>query len=384
MNTNRKLLYVVNVDWFFLSHRLAIAQAALKQGYEVHIATALTGRLRDLEDCGFVVHPLSLERSTTGLVDAWQVIRQIFIICKKVRPDIVHLITIKPVVFGGVAARLAKVPAMVAAIPGLGFVFLADGIRADIRRRVVSWLYRLALGHNNTKVIFQNPEDLFNVTCLARLNVSKTALIRGSGVALDSFAAMPLPEGPPVVLLAARMLRDKGVREFVEAAQFLRKGQRLGGNKVRFILVGEPDPGNPTSLTQAELDQWQRNGDVELWGHREDMPAVLSAATIVVLPSYSEGLPKVLLEAAACGRPVVTTDVPGCRDAIVPGETGLLVPAKDYRALAEAIFSLLNDPEKCSAMGRAGRVLAEQSFDVNNVVKVHLQIYDELLAKASL
>jgi glycosyltransferase involved in cell wall biosynthesis len=216
------------------------------------------------------------------------------------------------------------------------------------------------------------------LTKLAHLSDSKVAMIRGSGVDLAQYDHTPLPPGLPVVLLAARLLADKGVREFVQAARLLKQQ----GVSARFCLVGSVDPANPASLADTELAQWANEGMVELWGQRSDMPEVLSSARLVVLPSYREGLPKILLEAAACGRAVVTTDVPGCRDAIDPGVTGLLVPVRNATALADALKELINDPERCQGMGSAGHALAERAFDVRQVVAAHLRIYQELIDKS--
>ena len=372
---SRTLMFVVNVDWFFLSHRLSIAQEAVRQGYKVHIATGLTDKLHDLEREGLVVHPLALDRSSTGLGSALRTVFQLWRIFRTVRPDVLHLITIKPVLLGGIVARLARVPAVVAAVSGLGFVFVARGPNAVVRRWVVGLLYRIALGHPNLKVIFQNPDDLRTVARMAHLPDSKVVMIRGSGVDLERFALMPLPMGIPVVVMAARLLVDKGVHEFVQAARLLK--QR--GCNARLTLFGTIDPANPTSITQEELDVWVREGVVEWWGHRSDMPQALAVAQVVVLPSYREGLPKVLLEAAACGRVVVTTDVPGCRDAIDPGVTGVLVPVRNAVALADAIEDLVSTPARCQVMGEAGRALAERAFDVRQVVATHLRIYQELI-----
>jgi glycosyltransferase involved in cell wall biosynthesis len=321
---------------------------------------------------------LGISRSKTGLGEALKVARQIWRVYKTVQPDVAHLVTIKPVLMGGILARLAGVPAVVAAVSGLGFVFLETGFFAALRRTLVGFLYKASFGHRNLKVIFQNAQDKATLVQLAGLPETKTALIRGSGVDISQFIAGPLPEGAPVVMLAARLLADKGVREFVQAARLL----KAAGNKARFCLVGTADLHNPTSLTLTELDAYQKEGIVELWGHRTDMAATLSAAHIVVLPSYREGLPKVLIEAAACGRAVVTTDVPGCRDAIEPGVTGVLVPAHDAHALSQAIAALLSDPQRCHAMGQAGRVLAEQAFDIQQVVAQHLRIYAGLIANS--
>ena len=340
---NRKLLFVVNVDWFFLSHRLPIALEAMRQGYEVHIATTLTDKITVLQDHGLVVHSLSLDRSGASLWTAIHEVWQIYRVFKDVNPDVVHLVTIKPVLFGGLAARLAGVPAVVAAISGLGFVFVAKGVKATIRRWLVGALYVLALGHHNLRVIFQNPDDLACLARLAHLPKQKVTIIRGSGVDLTKYCMKPLPTGVPIVLLAARLLVDKGIREFVQTAQILRQ-RGLSAQDARFVIVGKPDPANPASLRPDELAQWAQETVVELWGHRTDMPQVLEAAHVMVLPSYyGEGLPKVLIEAAACGRAIVTTDHPGCRDAIEPNKTGLLVPIKNASALADAIEYLIKN-----------------------------------------
>ena len=372
----KKLLFVVNVDWFFLSHRLPIALEAQRQGYEVHIATGLTDKLDELRRHGLTVHVLALDRHGTGLANAWMTTLQLWRVLRSVRPDVVHLVTIKPILLGGLLARLVRVPALVVAVSGLGYVFMSHGSTALVRRALVSVLYKLALTHRNLKVIFQNADDLRSLNEIVHLPAHQVATLRGSGVDLAHFVHWPLPEGVPVVVLAARLLADKGVFEFVEAAKLL----KAQGCSARFVLVGTVDTGNPTSVKQTELDAWVRDGVVEWWGHRSDMAQVLSAAQIVVLPSYREGLPKVLLEAAACGRPVVTTDVPGCRDAIEPGVTGVLVPVQDALALAQAVNELILDPVRCERLGRAGRALAQQAFDVRQVVAAHLHIYAELIS----
>ena len=376
---SKTLLFVVNVDWFFLSHRLPIAQEAIRQGYKVHIATALTDKRDELRGRGLVVHPLTLDRSSAGVGDAWRTMAQLWQIFRAVQPDVVHLVTIKPVLLGGLVARLAGVPAVVAAVSGLGFVFVARGAVAAVRRWLVGALYQVALGHRNLRVIFQNADDLRSLAKVAHLSAAKVKMIRGSGVDLALYAKMPLPGGVPVVVLAARLLADKGVMEFVQAARLLR--QR--GCNARFVLVGTTDAFNPTSFSDEEVTAWVHEGAVEWWGHRTDMPQVLAAARMAVLPSYyGEGLPKVLIEAAACGRVVVTTDHPGCRDAIDPGVTGVLVPVRNAVALANAMETLINDPLRCQVMGGAGRVLAERAFDVRQVVAAHLQIYQELISKS--
>jgi len=374
----RKLMFVVNVDWFFISHRLPIALGALGQGYEVHLVCGETGRLEELERLGLIVHPLMIVRGKAGIGNNLKTFLEILSLFKHVQPDIVHLVTIKPVLFGGLAARLLGIKSVVTAVSGLGFIFVDSGVKARLRRMVVGLLYRLALGKKNLKVIFQNPDDRDRLCSLAGIQRNKTEMIRGSGVDLGKYQESVAPSGVPIVVLVARLLNDKGVMEFVEAGSQLKHQ----GYHVRFCLVGDIDPDNPASLTADNLASIEANGEIELWGHRSDIPAVLSSATIVVLPSYREGLPKVLLEAAASGRAVVTTDVPGCRDAVEEGVTALLVPPRSSSSLAKAMASLLDDPARCNAMGLAGRKLAEREFDVSKVVERHLKIYAELEAGA--
>lgn len=374
---SRRLMFVVNVDWFFLSHRLPIALAALGEGYEVHVACGDTGRCAEIESHGMAVHRLGLARGKAGLFSSLSSFLQIAGLFRRLKPDIVHLVTIKPVLFGGLAARISGIHSVVAAISGLGFVFVGDGFAARLRRRLVGRVYRLALGKDNVKVVFQNPYDRDTLGRLAGIPDSKVEMIRGSGANLGLYRSGPIPEGAPVVMLAARLLWDKGVKEFVQAAEIL----RAEGQAARFCLVGDIDPDNPASLTGRDIDDLQKRGIVELWGYRDDMHEVLPQATIVTLPSYyGEGLPKVLIEAAACGRPIVTTDHPGCRNAIEPGVSGLLVPARDGPALAAAIGALIADPRRCAVMGGAGRLLAEREFDVEQVVRKHLDIYRALEA----
>ncbi len=240
---------------------------------------------------------------------------------------------------------------------------------------LVKRLYAAAFKQKRLAVIFQNPDDRDTLLSLVALDSSRTRMIRGSGVALGEYLCQPEPAGTPVVVMAARLLRDKGVFEFVQAAEHL--VERNAAVKMR--LIGSPDPGNPTSVSEHDLERWKQAGVVELLGYRTDIAEQYAAANIVCLPSYREGLPKSLVEAAACCRAVVTTDVPGCRDAIIPDVTGLLVPVKDPVRLADALQSLIENPVLRKKMGREGRKLAEEAFAIERIVAQHLQIYRELL-----
>jgi len=372
----RRLLFVVNNPAFFLSHRLPLALGARDAGYEVHVATMDGPTVPQITAHGLIHHVIPMSRSGKNPLTEIQSIYALWRLFRKLRPGIVHAVTIKPVLYGGIAARLAGVPAYVAAVSGLGFIFTRSAQGYDFLRLAATLLYRLALGHPNSRVIFQNTNDRDVLRDAGVIRPGQAVLIRGSGVDLDEFAMLPEPPGAPVAIMAARLLADKGVNEFVAAAR-LAAGDASG---LRWVLAGSPDPGNPASITQATFQQWREEGLVECLGERSDIARLYSEAHIVVLPSYREGLPKSLVEAAACGRAVVTTDVPGCRDAIEPGVSGLLVPPRDAGALARAVLDLAHDAGKRRAMGRAGRSLAEREFDIRKVVQAHLDLYQSIQA----
>ncbi len=370
-----KIIYIVNVDWFFISHRLPIALEALKQGHDVHVFAQDTGKMQYLQSLGLKIHPINLERGSINPVQTLKLLFDLKNKLKKIQPNVVHLVTIKPVLIGGLASILAKVPSIVYAISGLGFIFTNTMLKAKILRLGIIPLYRLALSAKNKIVIVQNLDDLRILRQYVSIPESQTVLIPGSGVDLKQFDFQPLPLTNKIVLMACRLLADKGVYEFQKSAQLLKEKYP----EVRFVLVGGIDPDNPASLTEQELNDWVGKGDLEWWGHQINMAEILSQATIVVLPSYREGMPKVLLEAQALGRPIVTTDVPGCREAIEDGKTGFLVQVKDEQSLADAIEKLINNDELCLEFSHNARVLAEQKFDIKQVVNTHIYIYEKLV-----
>jgi glycosyltransferase involved in cell wall biosynthesis len=375
----KKLLYVVNVDWFFISHRLPLAIEAINQGYEVHIATHLSNHKEQLEEAGLIVHNLPISRSSLSVFSLFSFFLKLKKIFQDLKPDIVHLVTIKPVLVGGIAARLFKVPAVVSAISGLGYIFLDQGILALIRRSLVQFLYRLALAHKNIIVIFQNEDDKKIITSYTKLSDKNISLIGGSGANINTFYYEQPSTKNLIALLPARLLKDKGILEFVEAARIL----KVRNVKVTFVLAGNIDYDNPSSISKKELDSWISEGIIEYWGFRDNMCKTLAQSSIVVLPSYREGFPKVLMEAAAKGRAIITTDVPGCRDAIINNITGILVPPKNSDLLANAIQYLIEDPEKIISMGREGRDLAEKKFDEAIIIQKHLDGYERLISNIS-
>jgi len=375
MNRGKRLLFVVNEDWFFLSHRLPLAIGARDAGLDVSIAAGDTGKSKEIVDRGFRFVSLPISRGGANPITDARTLFFLIRLYTRLRPDLVHHVTVKPIVYGSLAARLVRGVAVVNAVSGLAYTFSSDKLHARVLRPLVTALYRLALSDRRSRIIFQNPNDRDDLVRMKVVRPEQAVLIRGSGVECSVFAPSPEPAGKPVVMLPARMLLEKGVREFVEAARLL----LTSGSKGRFVLVGDSDPANPGSIGRPQLEAWVRQGLVEWWGHRTDMPRVLSCASIVVLPAYREGLPKSLLEAAACGRPIVTTDVPGCREVVRSGINGLLVPARDARALAQAIEMLIQRPDLRKQYGRAGREIAVSEFAEEIVVKNTLALYGDLL-----
>lgn len=373
----RTLLFIVNSPDFFLSHRLPLALAAREAGFNVHVATGPGGACQQIEHHGFPYHVIPLTRCGHNPFAELRSLWEIFRLLRTIKPNVVHLVTIKPVLYGGLMARIAKVPSVVVAISGLGSIFVSYDRRNIWLRETIKRVYRLALAHPNIRVIFQNSDDRSFLVDMGAVKNDQAELIKGSGVALTEYPVNPEPADVPVITFASRLLKDKGVVEFVEAARIL----LARDVHAKFWLIGSPDPGNPTSVTEGQMAEWRQQGIVELMGFRSDIADLFVKSNVVVLPSYyGEGLPKVLIEAAACARPVITTDHPGCRDAIEAGKTGLLVPVRDATALANAIQSLIEDPISRKKMGAAGRALAEREFSIGTVVETHLRIYRELLA----
>ncbi len=371
---SQKILYVVNTAEFFLSHRFPIALAAKSAGYEVHIATSAGHGVKSIKSYGFKHHAVDFARSGQNPIIELKALIQLVHLFYKIKPDIVHLVTIKPVIYGGIVAQICGVKSVVAAVSGLGTVFVSESFWAKFRAWFVTKLYKTAFLHKRLIVIFQNPDDSQDLITNGCVKPEQTRLIRGSGVSLADYPFVPEPEGKTVVVMAARLLKDKGINEFVQAAHILR--QR--GVDVEMRLIGSKDLGNPTTVTEFELEYWKTQGVIKLLGFRGDIASQYAAANIVCLPSYREGLPKSLVEAAACGRAVVTTDVPGCRDAILPNITGLLVPVKNALALADAIQKLTQNSDLRNKMGKAGRKLAEEAFAIEKIVTKHLEIYEAL------
>ncbi|EKO3846188.1 glycosyltransferase family 4 protein [Vibrio harveyi] len=374
----KKLLFIVNVDWFFVSHRLPIALKAIEQGYDVHLACAFTDKKDMIEGHGIICHEVNFSRSGNSLLFELKSLINIRNIIKIIKPDIVHSVTIKPVIYTGLVLQsFPQPPAFVAAISGLGYVFTAQNLRAKITKICVSIMYKISLRTKRKVIIFQNTSDQKILSRIVNLSENDKTLIKGSGADLSIYKYLPEPCGSKkIVTMACRLLKEKGVYEFVEAAKSI-KNEYLN---VEFWLIGSVDPDNPNSIPQSEIDDWVKQGAIKAFGHRDDIPDLFAQSHIVTMPSfYGEGVPKVLIEAAACGRPIITTDNPGCRDAVIDNKTGLLVPIKNSNALVEGLKALLVDEEKRVEMGWQAREYAVKEFDVSNVVTKHLDIYKSLM-----
>ncbi len=371
----KKVLFVVNNADFFLSHRLPLALAAREIGYDVCVATPSGPGCDAVVEHGFNHYEFPFSRSGRNIVQEIKTFLALYQLYKNVNPDIVHHVTIKPVIYGSIVAKFTQVRAVINAVPGLGYIFISKGIRAWIRKTIVKVLYRIAFMGKNLWVIFQNSDDLDSFINSSIIKKEKTVLIKGSGVNLRDYSVSVDPSGIFSVILPARMLRDKGVVEFADASRLLKKE----GINSRFILIGDCDEGNPAVLSRDQIAEWEKEGVVDYWGFRDDMPSVLSSAHVVCLPSYREGLPKALLEAMACGRAIITTDVPGCREVVVDGLNGIMVPPKDASSLADAIKRLYLDAELRKKMGVEGRKLVESEFSEDHVVHQTMKLYESVL-----
>jgi glycosyltransferase involved in cell wall biosynthesis len=361
-----KIILFANTDWYLYNFRLPLAKALRARGADVTLLSPPGEYAARLQAEGFRWLAFPLNRKGMNPLAELVTILRLRRLYRRERPDLVHHFTVKPVLYGSLAARLAGIPAVVNSITGLGYLFLGGGTRRRLLRTLARMLYRVSLG--GTRVIFQNEDDRRAFLDLRLVRPEQADLVPGSGVDVTRFVPAPEPAGTPVVLLAARLLWDKGVGEFVEAARRLTV-------RARFVLAGDPDADNPAAVPPEQLRAWQEEGVVEWQGWQDDMPAVLAGASVFCLPSYREGLSKTLAEAAACGRAIVTTDVPGCRDVVAHGVNGLLVPPRNADALAEAIAALLADPSLRRKMGAAGRRIAEEHFSIEHVVGATLAVY---------
>jgi len=374
-SSSPRILFLVTEDWYFRLHWMELARASRDAGFEVLLAMRVQEHGQEICRHGFKLFPISLLRRSVNPIREFLAVVELARLYRTQKPDLVYHVAIKPILYGSIAARLVGVPSVVNVFAGLGYTYTSEEFRARLLRLCLKVGLNAACRSAGSIAVFQNEEDQAQLVRDRVVQHSQTRVIRGTGVDTDRFRPMSNESGQPIVLLPGRMLWDKGVGEFLEAARLIRR-QKPG---VRFVLVGRCDEDNPASIQPEQLQRWHEERVIEWWGHRSDMPAVLGHAAVVVLPSYREGLPVSLLEAAACGKPIIATDVPGCREVVRHRVNGLLVPPRNAMALADAITILLENRELRNELGHRGREMVVKEFSSTLVIQQTLALYYELL-----
>jgi glycosyltransferase involved in cell wall biosynthesis len=369
-----RLLYLVSEDWYFLSHRLPMARAALAAGYEVHVATRVGTGADAIQAEGFTLHPLTWKRGSTNPLNFLRAVAEVRALYRRVAPDLVHQVALWPSVVGSFAGLGLPVRRL-SALAGLGFAYTSQSTKAQVVRAILGRVLRFLFDRPGSGVLVQNPDDRAAMAAIG-IDASRVFLIPGSGIDTERHRPLPEPTGPVTMAYVGRLLDDKGLRPLVAAHALL----SARGRPVCLWIAGDPDPANPGSIPTDEIAAWRGQAGIELLGHVKDITGVWAQAHIAVLPSRREGLPKSLLEAAACGRPIVATDVPGCREIARRDVNALLVPPDDPAALAEAIDRLAGDPALRQEFGAAGRRLVETEFSSARVSAAVVALYSKLLA----
>jgi glycosyltransferase involved in cell wall biosynthesis len=376
MSLRPRLLFVVTEDWYFWSHRLPMARAAQAAGFDVAVATRVRDHGAKIAGEGFRLIPLqALDRQGRNPKGELKAIAELVAVYRREKPDLVHHVALKPVLYGALAARLAGVKAVVNAMAGLGFVFTARSAKARVLKPIISAAFRFLLRRKGSVLLVQNEDDRAVFVQAGLMPADRITLIPGSGVDISGFAPQPEPEGTPVALCVARLLWDKGLGELVQAARLLKER----GVALTIQVAGDRDPANPACVSQETLDVWQAEGVVQFLGRRSDIAALWAGAHMAVLPSYREGMPKALLEAAASGRPLVSTDVPGCRALVRDGENGLLVVARSAEPLADALQTLTQDATLRQRLGAQARRDAENIYSEQAVGAAVVALYRRLI-----
>lgn len=364
------------MDWFFLSHRLPLAKAAIKAGYKVTLISAGSGYEHILEEHGIQFIEVPFLESSRGLLSEFKMIGRLRKLYKELSPDLIHHVTIRPVLYGSVAARLEKIPAVVHALSGLGYIYINNTVKNRILRRVFNRMFSFGFSHKNMRLILQNVDDADLITSKKLIHSDKITIIKGSGVNTDLYKPSNNYQEPVTIAFIGRMLWDKGVQEFVDAIKIITKEKETDTD---FHLFGAPYENNPMSIPEWQLKQWNESGILTYHGNVKNIHEKLHTIDIVCLPSYREGLPKALIEAASAGKPIVTTDVPGCREVVENGINGYLVPVKNSQLLADRLLELIKSPKLRKQFGEKGRQKAVIEFSEELVVEQTMDIYKKLL-----
>lgn len=374
----RKVFMFVNVDWFFYSHRMSIAKASRDHNIDMFVYTDFTAKERKENHNEYSLIQSPLSRSSKNLWFLFFEFINSFLLIYREKPDLIHAVTIKPIIFMGLIAKLTKTP-FIAAISGFGPVINQNNWFQGLRFKVVLTLYRFIFSSKTVTTICQSENDKNILLKYNICSASKISMISGSGVDLKKFQPKTSQKDYLTVLMASRILKDKGIVEYCTAAKLFKKKDK---RKVKFMLAGPIDEVSPSSISEDEIKKLCLDSNVEYLGDKDDLEDLLSSSSIFILPSYyPEGLPKVLLEASACGIPIITTDHPGCRDAVIDQKTGILVKIRDPDALVDAIKYMFDNSEIMEKMGKAGRELAENLYNEDDVINLHYELYKDLTKK---
>ncbi|MCP1750213.1 glycosyltransferase family 4 protein [Bradyrhizobium elkanii] len=371
-----RILYIVNEDWAFLLNRLPMARAARDAGLEVHVATNVSSGAASIKAENFVLHQIPFQRGQRAMLTAAAALKAIREVERAIKPSIVHHSGVQCCVFGSLAALDQRFP-VVNAITGLGYIFTSSSSQSRLLKRVLTRLLPWLLNRSRSYTIVQNPDDREALMALGA-KPDRMTLIPGSGVDDESLQPLPEPAGPITIGFAGRLLVDKGIRTLVRAHGLLRDQ----GHDINLIIAGNPDPANPSSVSHEEIEAWIARPGITWLGHIDNIASLWRASHIAALPSYREGLPGALMEAAACGRPLIATDTPGCREIVLADQTGLLVPLEDPIALASAILRLAEAPELRARFGAAARRRVSERFSARIIGYTITQLYGDILARS--
>ena len=375
---NKKLLIVVNELSYFISHRLNVATEAKKKGYEVYICYGENKIKKNnfkIKKYFKFFHVL-INRGNINPFTELNSIYSIYCLIKKINPSVLHLVTLKPCLYGGIASFFLNIKAIIFALPGLGTIYNSKKIKFIIIKNLTNFFFKILFRINNCFLLLQNNSDKRYFLKKKIIDKNKVKIIKGSGVNLSNYQFVKERANPIVISFISRLIIEKGIEYFISAAEIIKKRTNLN---LRFRVYGSIDPGNPQSITKIELKKWKKDGFVEFFGYSKNINNVLKNTNIVCLPSfYGEGLPRILLEAAAAGRSVVTTNHPGCRDSIIPNVTGYLVPIKNSKQLADKLEFLASKNKIRSRMGKNARIFAEKNFSTNFIAQKHMKLYKKL------
>lgn len=371
----KTLLYFVSEDWYFYSHRLPIAKMAINDGYRVVLLTNSGDYKKKIRSEGIDLVSIDIDRGGFNLIKEFKTLLNVYKCYREINPDIVHHVAMKPVIYGTIVARFIGSIKIINALAGLGFIFTSERRKIKLVRNFFLFIFKLIFKNPSCSLILQNQDDFHYFLEKKIINKKFTTVIKGSGVDTNKFLPNYIKNDSVTVMLISRMLWDKGVGEFFKASELLKSS----GIKANFVLVGGPDYKNPSTITETQLIKWNSTGFIEWWGEKSEIHKVIGNADIICLPSYREGLPKVLLEAASCAKPIIASDVPGCREIVQNQYNGILVPPRDFHSLADAIKILVNDQKKRIEMGQRGREIVIENFSENIVVQKTKDLYKKVL-----